>query len=715
MKKLINFRVSLFAAVGFILGIFACYEWLFGDFYFAIVVALALAIGGTICAFCHNGVWKSLLLVLVFVLLGFGAGQISYNSVQGDEICEQPVTITGRVCDIGINGDDNIHTVYLEDCVDDSGTVYKGRVRFTFPYYDGEITTGDLLTVSGYLSSTYPVQSQVQTNYLRNRVYYEINDATITLQQSGNLKLDEKIRLYIYNVTKEYAPMHGNIAYALLTGDRNAMSDDVTEIFTRAGIIHVLAVSGLHVGFVVALLCFALRRFRLHPLLEGVLVVVPLLLYAYVCNFAPSVLRAIAMVVCGYVAKTVFGRYDLLTSISWAALVILIVKPFYLFDVGFQLSFLSVFGIATIYAPFDRLLKRRKVGKIWRYLLDGMLISFSCSVSTFFVVAVNFQQVPTLGVLVNVVVVPLISIIFALCVFGLIPWVFHYLFVASDYLLYAIVWLAQKIARLNFATVSVVAIAICILIAAILLFVVGGYVNLKRLSKAIVCSTLALLLVGGMIFAAVPRHTQTQVYVCYGYNDVITVATSNSGEMAIVGDFSDSYATYEAVKYAKKYRVSSCALYISRSDETLPFALQIALDSLPINKVYVLNMQIDGTIEQLLQNRQIELVYQVPNSVTGNEVRVKSLYNAGLSAVTVTVENICVCAVYGTDLQAQNILKLRPDCDVYLLQRANEAYSDANLTTFSLYQSQFALNYGANKYGNFTIRQKSDNILLTFR
>lgn len=715
MKKLINFRVSLTMAVGFILGIFCCYEWLFGDFYLGFAVALVLTVCITIFAILRNGVWKSLLILLIFALLGFGAGHISYNVLQGEEVCEQSFTITGRVCDIGLNGNDGSHVVYLENCSDDCGATYKGRIRFTFAYYDGEIHTGDLLTVKGVLSSTYPVQSQVQTYYLRNCVYYELHDVTITAQQSGGLKLSETIRLYLYNTTRECMPMYGDIAYALLTGDRNAMTEDITDIFTRAGIIHVLAVSGLHVGFVVALLCLLLRRLRLHPLVECALVVTPLMFYAYICNFAPSILRAVVMVVCSYLAKAVFGRYDLLTSLSWAVVVILLIEPFYLFDVGFQLSILSVYGIATIYAPFDRLLKRHEVSKSTCYLLDGVLISLSCSIATLFTVAVNFQQVPTLSVLLNIVVIPLISIIFALCVFGLIPWIFHYLLIASDYMLQVVVWLAQKVAQLDFATVSVVAISICVLFAVILLFVIGGFVNLKRLSKMIVCSSLALMIVVGMVVAVVPRKTAIQVHVCYGYNDVMTVATSDDGEMAIVGDYSDYYATSDAVAYADKYSVDSCTLYIVHFNKALSTCVSLVIDSLPVDKVYVLDTTGNDKAQQVLQNSQIDLVYQLPNSSQGNDVRVKSLYDAGISAVTVTVGNIKACTVYSEGERALNVPKLLPDCDIYLLKEANRAYSDANLTTLSLYQAGLQRNYGANKYGNFTIKQKSGKILLTFR
>lgn len=712
MKMLINVRAALVIAVAFILGIFAFYESLFGDVYFGLAVALFLV---ALCLFFvfRGRFWKFTLVTLIFAILGFGLTWLSYAQISSNEMNEQAVTLSGRVADLGRNGDS--YTFYLEDCVDASGKSISGRVRFGYSDENTEIRTGDLLTISGTISSTYPIKSEVETYYIRNSIRYELSDVELVSIETGELKLDEKIRKYIYDVTQDYMGENGSIVYALLTGDRNAMSESSEWAFSRAGIVHLLAVSGLHVGFIVTVFCFALRRLRLHPLVEGAIVVVPLLFYAYICGFSPSVMRAVVMVVCSYIARAVLGRYDMLTSISLAALVILFVKPFYLFDVGFQLSFLSVFGIATVYISVDIQLQKRKINRVLRSVINAFLLSLSCTVATLCTVALHYGEVPVFGVIVNLVAIPLMSVVFVLGFIGLIPSVFHYVLVVDDFLLKILVRLAEAVAQLSFATVSVYVVGLSTLITVVLLFVVGGYVNLSKLGKRIFYPVFCLLLVLSFVFAVIPKKASNQAYVFVTDDGATVAAISDSREAVIVGDFADYAAIYKAVDYLRKFRLDSCNLYISQYSSIRNEAVELAVGSLPVDTVYVLDAQDNDSVTDYLQARGIDVVYQFPNSTTGSSVRVRSIYDAELRAVTVNVGNMNICAAYGSESQVTNLLDFNLNADIYILPTAVRAYSDAKLPFITYYQSNMIYNYGANKYGNFTIKQKDDRILLNFR
>ena len=125
------------------------------------------------------------------------------------------------------------------------------------------------------------------------------------------------------------------VAYAMILGDTRYIDDQTLQAFRNVGIAHVFAVSGLHVGFVVMLVnAFVKKRKKLSLCVTMAV----LLFYAWVCNFSPSIIRAMIMTFLLLLAKSLGREPDFLSSLSTAVCVILLIKPFYLFEVGFQLS-----------------------------------------------------------------------------------------------------------------------------------------------------------------------------------------------------------------------------------------------------------------------------------------------------------------------------------------------------------------------------------------
>lgn len=713
MKKVINVRVSLFCAVAFILGIYSLYSYIVGRWYIGAIVVACLATFITIFACKRRHGLKILIAMLVCVFIGFGGAALSFWQLQGREIASQSVTVTGRVTDLGRNGElSNVY--YLENCINnESGVKYSGKVQVYYVNHADEedvLNTGDVVTVSGVLRSTYPVQKSVQSYLVRNRITYEMSNVTLLSRGSGLLKLDEKVRLYIFDISTQYAPNNSATLYALLTGDRNAMSSETVKDFTRAGIIHVLAVSGLHVGFIVAVVYLLLSKLRLHPLVEGALVAVPLVVYAYICGFAPSIVRAIVMVACTYVSRALLSRYDALSSLSIAAILVLIIQPFYLFDAGFQLSFLSVFGIATIYAPVDRFITRKSVNRHVRRLIDGVAVSFACSAATFFTVATCYGEVALLGVLLNIVAIPLISISFVAGLLGLLPWVFHYLQSFSDILLAVVTRIAQFVSSLSFATVTVSVLGVSILFVIIALFIAGGFVNFKKQVKRIACFTCLVLLIMCIVVSSLPLSCHNEVYITFGYTSNAIVATSQSGESAILSDFSDYAAVYKAVDYIKRHNVHKCSLYVVNYSQADANAI-VLTDEITVDNIYIVsgsNFALDAYFES---NNIMPVRYD--NQLNTGSITVTALSDGVLRAVNVSVGKASVCSVYGNEQQIAAVLNIGLGSAAYVLPQAPSIQYN-NMVFLTQLQTNVSHNYGSNKYGNFTIRQKGDTISLIF-
>ena len=134
---------------------------------------------------------------------------------------------------------------------------------------------------------------------------------------------------------EENAPL----AYAVLFGDRTQVSDDILTSYNNAGILHLLAVSGLHVGFIAGLIYALLSKLKLKRLFSFIITACLLLFYNYLCNFTPSVVRATIMICVGLFANVLGKKSDTLTTIGIAGILTLLIKPLWAFDIGFQLSY----------------------------------------------------------------------------------------------------------------------------------------------------------------------------------------------------------------------------------------------------------------------------------------------------------------------------------------------------------------------------------------
>ena len=141
------------------------------------------------------------------------------------------------------------------------------------------------------------------------------------------------------------------IASALVLGYRGVLEPETLQRFSKTGTIHVLSVSGLHVGIVFAVFSFLLRWMKGKHLdvLKAVLLIAAVWMYALLTGFSPSVLRAATMISFGIIALTLYRRAHIFNTICASALFLLLYNPAFLFDVGFVLSYLAVLGIVALH------------------------------------------------------------------------------------------------------------------------------------------------------------------------------------------------------------------------------------------------------------------------------------------------------------------------------------------------------------------------------
>ncbi|MGB5419281.1 ComEC/Rec2 family competence protein, partial [Algibacter sp.] len=226
------------------------------------------------------------------------------------------------------------------------------------------------------------------------------------------------------------------IINALLLGQRQDISEEVYTSYANAGVIHILAVSGLHVGLILLILSFIfkpLERFKHGKLIKTILLVSILWSFALIAGLSASVTRAVTMFSIVAIAINLKRPTNIYNTLAISMFIILLFKPLFIFDVGFQLSYLAVFAIVAI-DPF--------LYNLWRpkyWVTDKFWHTFTVTVSAQFgilpVSLYYFHQFPGLFFISNVVIIPFLGIILGLGLFIILLAVLNMLpqFVADFY------------------------------------------------------------------------------------------------------------------------------------------------------------------------------------------------------------------------------------------------------------------------------------------
>jgi competence protein ComEC len=254
---------------------------------------------------------------------------------------------------------------------------------------------------------------------------------------------------------------------ALIIGDRNSIPQDLREAFNKAGVGHILAISGLHIGIVAtaAFLFFKWMLSHINLFLWNawtkkgavILSVVPVFVYGLLSGMSPSTQRAVIMVTVFLMAFLFESEYDPMNTLALAAMLILVVHPPSLFSISFQLSFTAVlsiiYGLSRVKNPWRSDSSRIKTisrFQIHKKMYYFFMASFFAIIGTLPLVMFYFNQISLVGFLANFMIVPLIG--FVVVPLGLIAAFLYPLtvFVASGCLKASAVVLSQALGIVNF-------------------------------------------------------------------------------------------------------------------------------------------------------------------------------------------------------------------------------------------------------------------------
>ncbi len=421
--------------------------------FFSLSFMIGIQVGGIVQSFVFTlivfGIGFSLLFSnknqlflsgLVICFLSFGVGRMqlimlnqNFLNSLSDDLNGKDMDYEGIVFDIKQTRKGVKYKLRLYNLQDMDIWLYQKQLL--------NCSVGDTLRGTGefqiFRRARNPGEFNFQAFFNRQNIYgwiFPKSNEKATVLNSNHLI----VRRYIYQIQdtirnhfQKYAPDESaGLLSALILGDKTDVEPLVKESFTKTGVIHVLAVSGLHVGYVLIVLLLLKNIFRLPWGVDRIVILLGLTLFVMITGGKASVIRASIMAGL-YVMAPVFNRsVNVWNIISGAALAILSFRPLDLFDLGFQLSFLAVISIIFFYNWLQTILPEKFIvnkidSKITRFVWGLLLVSFSAQIGTIPLTAYVFGKIPIISLVANVLIVPLIGILvgigFLLLFIGWIP------------------------------------------------------------------------------------------------------------------------------------------------------------------------------------------------------------------------------------------------------------------------------------------------------
>jgi competence protein ComEC len=365
------------------------------------------------------------------------------------------------------------------------------------------------------------------------------------------------------------------IAKALILGDKSSLDGEITSKFSNTGAMHVLAVSGLHVGILVQILTMFFSLFsKFISKKNGIIISLLIIwIYALMTGFSPSVVRSTIMFTM-LVGSTLLNRnYSNFNVLAFSAVIILMWNPKFLFDIGFQLSFLAMLGIFMFYKPLSKLIYMKN--KILRMAYEGTMVGLAAQTMTVPLSLYYFHQFPNYFMLTNLGLMLFSFLILAfgiaLFAFKMIPLLNYFLAFSLSLSIYATLFIINYIDGLPGSVAAGfnpnLSLVILLFVGILLLFYTIKRENLKLLrGNLFVLGILATII----IFNRYQNLESSKIYF-FQANKPLFIIKNKSQNLVFYADklSNPKKAEFDAISFSKVFPGELIYTEISQKKETI--------------------------------------------------------------------------------------------------------------------------------------------------
>ncbi|MDR3071642.1 MAG: ComEC family competence protein [Endomicrobium sp.] len=501
--------------------------------------------------------YVSLLILLdIFGYFSYENQSSLYNLVKNDDI----VSIEGKVISAWHNVKHKKRFVLKTSTV--NGKIINEKIIVNLPSVYC-VSYGDIVKVEGKLkkpfSADFPSTFDYQKYLARNKIYITLDTFSfeyIKSKPSIIKKFAVIFQLDISNKIDTYLKKPcSDILKSLIIGDKSSLATDIKNTFSDSGVMHVLVVSGLHIGFIGIIVLFVLKLTGLSLKRASLLSIPFIFFYAIATGANPPALRSAIMFSCIIFSLALDREPLIYNSLALSALATLIFQPQQLFTASFQMSYGATIGIVCFYKHILRFFENIK-NKPLRFICSVLSITISAQIILVPICMYYFGKISVVSLVANTVIVPLIGLVLYLgVIFYVLTFILQYAATLCSIILCIflnfILSVTMFLGNLKFASINIAKPSITqLLLFFLFLFCIACFKNRKR----IVVSGIVLILNLGYLICPMLYEKNKIFFNVYNGINITTLLVRNNSKSTLF--------LYNKTKYYDKYYINSFKQFI---------------------------------------------------------------------------------------------------------------------------------------------------------
>jgi len=435
---------------------------------------------------------------------------------------------------------------------------------------------GQFIFTDADLTNIEPAKNPFQFDYkeylekkqIYKQIYTDTKNIILLPKRRHSLKsVAARVRLRIIK-NLEKKGLNGNelaVVKALLLGERTEITSNLRQNYAAAGAMHILAISGLHIGIIMLLISYVLKPlelFKKGKILKLILIVLFLWLYAILAGLSPSVVRATTMFTAISFGLFLNRKTELINVLALSAVILLLINPFYIFDVGFKMSYLAVLAIVLIQPKIAGLwqLKLKFIHYFWQIIS----VSAAAQIGVLPLSLYYFHQFPGLFFLTNIIIIPFLGIILGL---GLILILFAYfnalpsIFVAVyQYIIYSLNQFISWIAHQESFLFKNISFSLALLLTSYLVILAIYNWSNKQSFKRTIIVCLTILGLQSVIFYEKYHTNKTNEFIVFNTYKKPLIAIKKGHDLRIITPY-NSKRNYVLLSFKIGARIKKVKFY----------------------------------------------------------------------------------------------------------------------------------------------------------
>jgi len=438
-------------------------------------------------------------------------------------------------------------------------------------------------------------------------------------------KLNSKIA-YVYDNVLPYN--EASLVKAMIVGDKTDLPFYMKNLFSKAGIYHIIAISGLHIHILAFIVLFFSEKF--HKKYGKIFAAIFVVLYCIFTGANVAAIRAACMFLIYILGKFIYRESDTLNSLTISCFVILVFQPLYLFDVGFQYSFCAVLSIILFSKPITILLKKWINSYKAKFLSSAISVNFITKAVVWF----NFYGFAVLDILANLIIIPFVGIVvffgFIIGFLGLFSLKAATFFSGIIYLILKFYeFICEIIADIPFTYILVGKPHIFTLISyLVIIFVFAMFLYRKLLLKFAVIFS-AFIIAANIVFDKFNRDLFKITMLDVGQGDSFVLNYDNKCIIIDGGgnydrDFGSDTGTYVLFPYLKYMGINYVdGIFVTHMDVDHVKGIIEIIDCIDIGKIYISDDNTKNELYNILKEKAHK------KNIPVSEISSKDSFNFG--------------------------------------------------------------------------------------